>query len=82
MSFSKRISDNDKREPLPPGTIIVDTNGIRYTIKDAKVGVGGSALIYPVERVGTIRNLIIKECYPYSDIDCFYRNEKKNSLCQ
>lgn len=74
MEFLKPISD-DSRVPLPPGTVIIDQRGIRYTIKNAKVSGGGNALIYRVERENTLRNLILKECYPLSREFNFFRNK-------
>lgn len=71
----KPISSDDDRTPLPPGTIVKDRYGICYTIKDDKVGGGGSALIYRVAREGTLRNLILKECYPYSKKAEFFRQD-------
>ena len=60
------VNNGDSRIPLPPDTIIKDTSGICYKIKNEEVGLGGSALIYRVERTGSLRNFILKECYPYS----------------
>lgn len=74
MEFLKPISD-DSRVPLPPGTVIIDQRGIRYKIKNAKVSGGGNALIYRVERENTLRNLILKECYPRSREFNFFRNK-------
>ena len=77
----KPISNDDKRIPLPPGTVIRDEHGIRYTIKNSEVGVGGSSLIYRVEREGTLRNFVLKECYPRSK-DCFFiRRETDLVVC-
>lgn len=71
----KPISNDDDRIPLPPGTVISDEHGIRYTIKDGEVGVGGSGLIYHVEREGTLRNIVLKECYPRSQESFFIRKD-------
>ena len=71
----KPISNDDDRIPLPLGTVIRDEHGIRYTIKDGEVGVGGSGLIYHVEREGTLRNIVLKECYPRSQESFFIRKD-------
>lgn len=57
---------NDNRKPLAPGTIVIDGSGLRYVIKEGKVGRGGSALIYRAAREGNLRNFILKELYPRS----------------
>ena len=58
--------DDDQRIPLPPGTLIKDKCGIIYKIKNTEVKAGGSALLYQVEREGSLRNFVLKECYPRS----------------
>lgn len=77
----KPISNDDKRIPLPPGTVIRDEHGIRYTIKDDEVGIGGSSLIYRVEREGTLKNFVLKECYPRSTYCFFIRRETDLVVC-
>ena len=62
------------RKPLPPGTLIVDKSGVTYKIKAEPVGFGGSALIYRAERAGSLRNFILKECYPFSKKFFFTRD--------
>lgn len=63
----------DDRKPLPAGSEIISTNNICYTVKDTPVGFGGSALIYRVSRAGSLRNFIVKECYPLSKNFRFFR---------
>ena len=75
MTKLKSISNDDKRTPLPPGTVIQDGYGLGYTIKDSAVSVGGSGLIYRVRREGTLRNIVLKECYPRSSDSCFIRKD-------
>ena len=69
--------DYDDREPLPAGSEIISTSGLHYKIKDEPVGFGGSALIYRVSRAGSLRNFIIKECYPLSKDFKFSRDAQK-----
>lgn len=69
----------DSRLPLPPNTIIKDEFGICYKIKNEEVAAGGSALIYRVERTGSLRNFILKECYPHSK-DLFF-SRKNGVVC-
>ncbi|MBO4780185.1 MAG: hypothetical protein J5497_06065, partial [Selenomonadaceae bacterium] len=69
--------DYDDREPLPAGSEIISTSGLHYKIKDEPVGFGGSALIYRVSRAGSLRNFIIKECYPLSKDFRFSRDTDK-----
>lgn len=57
----------ETRMPFPVGTIIIDEHGIEYTIRDDAVGYGGSSIVYKVSRSGSLRNWILKECYPRSD---------------
>ena len=73
-------TNGDSRVPLPPNTIIKDEFGICYKIKDKEVESGGSALIYRVERTGSLRNFILKECYPRSKDLFFFRDVHKNPV--
>ena len=57
---------DDNRKPLPAGAEVISASGVRYKIKDSTVGFGGSALIYRANRKGSLRNFILKECYPLS----------------
>lgn len=68
----------DNRTPLPADTVLISAGGIRYKIKNAAVGFGGSALIYRVSREGSLRNFILKECYPFSKQFGFVRDINKN----
>ena len=49
---------------MPPGTQIIDSNGIKYVVCSGSVGFGGSSLIYSVTRTNSKRLFVIKECYP------------------
>ena len=64
----------DSRTPLPVGTEIISASGVRYKIKDDATGFGGSALIYRASREGSLRNFILKECYPRSKKFSFIRD--------
>lgn len=57
---------NEDRTPLAVGTLIRDKRGVTYTIKNEEIGFGGSAIIYKAAREGSLRNFILKECYPCS----------------
>ncbi len=70
-------TNGDSRSPLPPNTIIKDEIGICYKIKAEEIEFGGSALLYRVERTGSLRNFILKECYPRSR-DLFF--SRKNGI--
>lgn len=76
--FPRPCGDDD-REPLPAGTTITDKRGVTYTIKNSEVGVGGSALIYQARREGSLRNFVLKECYPRSEEFTFVR--KNGVVC-
>lgn len=67
--------DGEYREPLPPDTLIIDKRGASYRIKNEPAGFGGSALIYKAERAGSLRNFILKECYPFSKKFFFARDD-------
>ena len=64
--FPRPTSNEDSRTPLAVGTLIKDKRGTTYTIKNEAVGFGGSAVIYEAAREGSLRNFILKECYPCS----------------
>lgn len=64
----------DNRTPLPVGTEIISASGVSYKIKDTPVSFGGSALIYRAQRKGSLRNFILKECYPRSKEFDFVRD--------
>ena len=63
------------RVPLPPDTLIIDKRVASYRIKNEPAGFGGSALIYKAERAGSLRNFILKECYPFSKKFSFERDK-------
>ena len=64
----------DNRTPLPVGSEIISMHGISFKIKNAPVIRGGSALIYRISREGSLRNFILKECWPYSKNFSFQRD--------
>lgn len=63
----------DGRIPLAAGTVIVSAEGVRYEILSGKVGLGGSALVYPASKSNSRRLFVVKECYPRPDGDNFGR---------
>lgn len=55
----------DGRNALPAGTEIVTKNSIHYRIRRV-IGGGGSAIVYGVSKDNSLRQLVLKECYPFS----------------
>ena len=70
----------DTRTPLPAGTEIISASGVRYKIKDSAISFGGSALIYRASREGSMRNFILKECYPRTDNFSFIRDAESQTV--
>lgn len=62
MSIHSETSDG--RRPLPAGSVIIGSDGTRYTIKSGNVGCGGSALVYQASRSNSRCLFVVKECYP------------------
>lgn len=54
---------NSNRKFLPAGTELIEANGTRYEIR-REIASGGSSLVYEVRREDSLRNFVIKECYP------------------
>lgn len=63
----------DRRIPLPVGTVLRGAGGAEYTISGAPLGRGGASLAYPAERRGSARAFVIKECYPLSGVHEYVR---------
>lgn len=66
---------SEKRIPLPPGTVIKNSRGIKYTITGGEPGFGGNSLVYKASREGSLRLFVVKECYPRSKKFNFVRIE-------
>ena len=49
-------------------------DGSIYTITGAPVGIGGSSVLYPASRSGSMRTYVLKECFPSTDNAYIRRN--------
>lgn len=65
---------NSNRKFLPAGTELIESNGTRYKIR-REIASGGSSLIYEACLEGSLRNFVIKECYPDTKKFSFERQD-------
>lgn len=81
----------DTRQPLPQGTRLrLLSTGSIFEISGEPIGFGGGGIIYPARRMilqdGELRadriNYALKECYPASDGQDYYRSETGEILAR
>ena len=65
---------NSNRKFLPAGTELIEANGTRYEIRRA-LAAGGSSLVYEARLEGSLRNFVLKECYPDTKKFSFTRQD-------
>ena len=63
---------NDGRKFLPKGAEIITTNETCYQIQRV-IGGGGSAVVYGATQSNSLRQFVLKECYPCSKLYNFIR---------
>ena len=57
-------TDERKNQILQPGDRIVTTGGEVYTILPGEVCIGGSGIVYPVQKEGSAIRYVLKESFP------------------